>query len=875
MATAQKISQLTTAGPLTGAELVPIVQTSGTLQTTVSIIASYAVVTLALEVSAFGTRVEQVSAAVSVNTAVVASVQADVSALDVRVAAVSASVSALQVQVNSVSTALTSTNNVVSALEVRVSSVSTAVSALTTRVALVSSSVSALQIQLNSVSAALTSTNNVVSALEVRVSSVSAAASANAASIVSTNAVISALDVRVSVLEVAVSNIGNVSAIAALLPQVSNLAVAVSALEIRVSSVSSQVSTNTLAITSINNVVSALDIRVAAVSALTSVNAAAVTSINAVVSTKVNRVGDYMDSVQYIEFDTSTITATSVGRLVWDTEYGTLDLGLAGGNSNVLIGQREVMYVYNDTAATLTKGKVVEVTGAQGQRLTVKLAQADSDSNSATVLGVMLETVSVNASGYVATNGIVRNVNTSGFTDGQIVYLSPTTAGDLTVTKPVAPQHLVMIGYIVKGGSVGAGSIYVKTQNGYELGELHDVKVSSSLSIANGEILAYDTSANVWTNSMALINTQASVSVLQIQVNAVSAATSVNAAAIAAVSASVSALQVQVNNVSAALTSTNNVVSALEVRVSSASATGVTNAAAITSINNVVSALEIRVSTVSAQASAVQAQVNAVSVLVSALDLRVTNVSASVSALQVQLNNVSAGLTSTNNVVSALEIRVSTVSAVAAATKTQVDAVSVLVSALQVQVNTVSAVVSQTLVSVGQRVLRAGDTMTGNLNISTSADAQAVSVAGYATFTSRVSISAGFYTGLQNYQDFTVQRPTFRDYGLVVVAKGSVSSVVSLDLTEGNYFEAIAAGSSSFVFVSPPVSVAGVAGRAAGGFILELQNGGAATVTWPAAVKWPGGTAPTLTTSGFDVLVFITDDGGTTWRGVQSMKDSK
>ena len=725
MSTAQKISQLTTAGPLTGAELVPIVQTSGTLQTTVSTIAAFAVVSIVPVVSALGTQIAQVSAIAAANTTAITSVQADVSALTIRTASVSA---------------VTSVN-----------------------------------------SAAITSINNVVSAL----------------------------DVRVSVLEIAVSNIGNVSAIAALVSAVASLESTVSALVIQTAAVSALTSVNSAAITSINNTVSALEVRVstvsaavsalqiqvASVSANTSVNSAAITSINAVVSAlnvavsadvsaKVNRVGDFMDSVQYIEFDTSTTIATSVGRLHWDIEYGTLDIGLAGGNSNVLIGQREVMYIYNNTSATLTKGKVVEVTGAQGQRLTVKLAQADNDANSVTVLGIMLETVSVNASGYVATDGIVRNVNTAAFTDGQLVYLSPVSAGELTLTKPVAPQHLVLIGYIVKGGSVGGGSIYVKTQNGYELGELHDVKTSSSASIANNEVIAWNTSAGVFTNSTVLLDVQASVSALNIQVAAVSALTSVNAAAI---------------------TSINAVVSALDTRVGLVSAATSVNAAAITSANAVIAAVS--------------------------------------------------ALTSVNTVAIA--------------------AVSAAVSTLQVQVNTVSAAVSAVLVSVGQRVLKAGDTMTGVLNISTSADAQAVSVAGYATFSSRVSISAGFYTGLQNYQDFTVQRPTFRDYGLVVVAKGSVSAATSLDLTEGNYFEARAAGSTTFVFVSPPVSVAGVAGRAAGGFLLELQNGGAATVTWPATVDWPGGTAPTLTTSGFDVIVCITDDGGTNWRCVQSMKDSK
>lgn len=635
MSSPQKISQLTTAGPLTGAELVPIVQNGGTLQTTVSVLAAFAVVSISPVVSALGTQIAQVSAIASANTVAITSVQADVSALDVRVASVSA---------------VTSVN-----------------------------------------SAAITSINNVVSAL----------------------------DVRVATLEIAVSNIGNVSAIAALVTAVASLEGTVSALTIRVAGVSASVSAlqvqlnavsaltsvNAAAITSINNTVSALEIRVSSASTTGVNNTAAITSVNAVVSLKVFRNNDHLTNVQYIDFNTTTSYAPSAGRLTWDIGSGTLDLGLTG-TVNLLIGQRTVAQVYNNSGVTLPKDKAVKVTGAQGQRLTGALAQADSDADSMTIFGIMLETVSVNKSGYVATDGLVRNVNTLGYSDGDIVYLSPVSAGELTPTKPVAPQHLVQMGYIVNGGSGGAGEIYVKVQNGYELGELHNVKTSAEASIANGEVLAWNTSASVWTNSTALLDTQASVSALNIQV--------------AAVSASVSALQIQINAVSAALTSTNNVVSALEVRVSA-----------------------------------------------------------------------------------------------------------------------VSAAVSAAFVSIGQRVLKAGDTMSGELIMA----------------------------------DNLVTRPKFKDYALTAIVKGSVSATTTLDMTEGNFFTALIAGSTTFVFANPPVSAAN--GAAAGGFVLELQNGASATITWPAAVDWPGGTAPTLTATGYDVLVFITDDGGTVWRGVLSMKDSK
>jgi hypothetical protein len=503
MSSPQKISQLTTAGPLTGAELVPIVQNGGTLQTTVSILAAFAVVSISPVVSALQTQIDQVSAAAASNTTAITSVQADVSALNIRVA------------------------------------------------------------------------------------SVSAATSVNAAAITSIDNVVSALDVRVSILEAAVSNIGDVSAIAGLVSNVAALDSDVSALTIRVAAVSASVS--------------ALQIQLDAVSALTSVNAAAITSVNAVVSLKVFRNNDHLTNVQYIDFNTTTSYAVCAGRLTWDIESGTLDLGLTD-TVNLLIGQRTVAQIYNNSGVTLPKDKAVKVTGAQGQRLTGALAQADSDADSMTIFGIMLETVSVNKSGYVATDGLVRNVNTLGYSDGDIVYLSPVSAGELTPTKPVAPQHLVQMGYIVNGGSGGAGEIYVKVQNGYELGELHDVKTSSSTSLADGEVLAYNTSAGVWTNSTALLDTQASVSALNIQV--------------AAVSASVSALQIQIDAVSAALTSTNNVVSALVVRVSAVSAAVVSANAVIAAVSALTSVNAVAIAAVSASVSALQVQVNAVSVSV-------------------------------------------------------------------------------------------------------------------------------------------------------------------------------------------------------------------------------------------------------------------
>ena len=116
---------------------------------------------------------------------------------------------------------------------------------------------------------------------------------------------------------------------------------------------------------------------------------------------------------------------------------------------------------------------------------------------------------------------------------------------------------------------------------------------------------------------------------------------------------------------------------------------------------------------------------------------------------------------------------------------------------------------------------------------------------------------AGAVTGA----DQTVSAINLKDYGEVTNALGSVSGSTTIDLTAGNSVTATAGGAITWTFSNPTAS------DELCGFVLKLVNGGSATQTWPGSVDWPAATAPTLTTSGTDVLVFITCDGGTTWYG--------
>lgn len=202
-----------------------------------------------------------------------------------------------------------------------------------------------------------------------------------------------------------------------------------------------------------------------------------------------------------IQFNTVITPVTAVGKLQWDPTWGGPQIGMAGGNVNLQIGQETLIYVYNGTGATITERQMVYVDGSQGQRLKVNLAIATSDATSAAILGMATEDIAVGQSGFVTTQGMVNNISTNGFADGDVLWLSPTTPGGVTNVKPTAPNHLVMCGYVVKGGSTGGGSIYIHTQNGYELGELHDVRETN---VAAKQILKRNDANTYWENSSVL-----------------------------------------------------------------------------------------------------------------------------------------------------------------------------------------------------------------------------------------------------------------------------------------------------------------------------------------------------------------------------------
>ena len=219
--------------------------------------------------------------------------------------------------------------------------------------------------------------------------------------------------------------------------------------------------------------------------------------------------GEFGIQLGNLEFDnTPTNIPTNAGSLVWNDTDGTLDLKLKGGNVTLQVGQETVIRVVNKTATNVTllqsNYQAVRITGAQGQRPKVDLAQATNDVLSAETIGLVTETIANNQEGFISTSGLVRGINTTGslqsetWLDGDVLYLSPTIAGNVTNIKPIAPNHLIIIGYVISA-HITQGTIFVKVDNGYELDELHNVSVNS-VTLANNDVLSYESSSQLWKN---------------------------------------------------------------------------------------------------------------------------------------------------------------------------------------------------------------------------------------------------------------------------------------------------------------------------------------------------------------------------------------
>lgn len=154
-----------------------------------------------------------------------------------------------------------------------------------------------------------------------------------------------------------------------------------------------------------------------------------------------------------------------------------------------------VSYVRNAEANTLTTGTVVYLFGGTGDHASVKRADYTSDTTSSKTIGLVGASIASAQNGPIVTRGYVDGIDLSaGYAVGDVLWLGAN--GQFTKTKTTAPNHLVFVGVVVRAAVNGV--VYVATQNGYELDELHNVAISNT--VASGDFLKYN--GTVWVNDV-------------------------------------------------------------------------------------------------------------------------------------------------------------------------------------------------------------------------------------------------------------------------------------------------------------------------------------------------------------------------------------
>lgn len=171
-------------------------------------------------------------------------------------------------------------------------------------------------------------------------------------------------------------------------------------------------------------------------------------------------------------------------------------------------------------------------------------------------------------------------------------------------------------------------------------------------------------------------------------------------------------------------------------------------------------------------------------------------------------------------------------------------------NAAQSTADTASAAAASANANANDRVLKTGDTMSGTLNLPV--DGLKIGSAQLVMVSNRLGL------GTPNPQlPYDIHGGTASN----VIDLGSGSAI---DCTLGNYFIKTIGGATTFTFTNPPATANSI--RRSYLFILRLTAGGSFAITWP-TIRWSSGIAPILSPTANDFLVFVTDDGGTTWFG--------
>jgi len=227
---------------------------------------------------------------------------------------------------------------------------------------------------------------------------------------------------------------------------------------------------------------------------LTAASSNSTTGTGSIVLANAPTVSGEWSSFDSVSFNTSATPTSAVGKVYWDGGT-TLNIGMT---TNVTQKVGEDQFYYIKASSAITKGEVIMFTGSIGASGVITAAPATGVTDGAYIMGVAAESIANNGFGLIQSFGILRNVNTSGYADGDILWYNPAVTGGLTKTKPSAPNVKVQMAAVVNGGSSGGGVIQIRVNSGSVLGGTDSNVQFGTLS--NGDVIVYNSTAGYWAN---------------------------------------------------------------------------------------------------------------------------------------------------------------------------------------------------------------------------------------------------------------------------------------------------------------------------------------------------------------------------------------
>lgn len=168
-----------------------------------------------------------------------------------------------------------------------------------------------------------------------------------------------------------------------------------------------------------------------------------------------------LSGVDFAPLQQTSFPPYKEGRVFYDSENHTLSMYNDESDVSLQIGQETYLRVRNNKSYTIPNGSGVYIDGSHGTGPTVDFAIASGESTSH-IIGLATHDISPNSFGYVTTYGVVRNLNTLNFSEGDELFLSAEHSGVLTSISPVSPNYKVPIGHVIRRHS-STGSILVVT----------------------------------------------------------------------------------------------------------------------------------------------------------------------------------------------------------------------------------------------------------------------------------------------------------------------------------------------------------------------------------------------------------------------------